>query len=165
MKRAVLLLLLLGLAGCGESMDRQNRLKTYGAAGIEGWPAAGEALPLVPGTVSRDALARDRAIANPPPVSLALLERGRQRYDIYCAPCHGLSGAGDGIIVARGFPRPVSFNAPQQMQLSARRLMDVIGQGSGRMYSFSDRVEPWDRWAIVAYIRALQLAGAPRGRP
>jgi mono/diheme cytochrome c family protein len=164
MTRALLLLLLLGLAGCGESMDRQNRLKTYGAADIEGWPSAGEALPLVPDTVPRDALARDRAISNPPPVTLALLQRGRQRYDIYCAPCHGLTGAGDGIVVARGFPQPAGFTTPQQLPLSARHLMDVIGHGSGRMYSFSDRVEPQDRWAIVAYIRALQLAGAPRGR-
>lgn len=160
MKRLVILLLLIGLAGCGESMDRQNRFKTYGSsAGASDWPSESEALPLVPGTVDQGALARDHALAEPPPVNLALLQRGRQRYDIYCSVCHGLTGAGDGIVVARGFPRPASFNDPRLMSASARHLVDVIGQGSGTMYSFSDRVEPADRWAIVAYIRALQQAG------
>jgi mono/diheme cytochrome c family protein len=157
------LIFLLALAGCGESMDHQNRLKTYGAAPFPGWPAAGEALAPVPGTVARGALARDAAIAHPPQVNIALLQRGRERYGIYCAPCHGLTGAGDGIIVARGFPRPASFEDAGQMGQSAQHLMAVIGQGHGTMYGFYDRVEPADRWAIVAYIRALQLA-FPRGR-
>ena len=159
MRRALILLSLLLLAGCDESMDRQNRLKTYGQAKLAGWPSAGEALPLPAGAVPREAQARDQALADPPPVSMALLQRGRQRYEIYCAPCHGLTGAGDGIIVSRGFPRPHDFTDPDQMQLDARHVVDVIGKGTGRMYSFSDRVDPADRWAIVAYIRALQLAG------
>lgn len=165
MKRIVSVLLLLALAGCGESMDRQNRLKTYGKAAIAGWPAEGEALPLVQGTVSQDDVAREQALATPPPVSPALLARGRQRYDIYCAACHGLTGAGNGVVVARGFPAPEGFNDPRLMQASARHLVDVIGRGYGVMYAFSDRVEPQDRWAIAAYIRALQLAGAPERRP
>jgi len=164
MTRAAFLLLVLVLAGCGESMDRQNRMKTYGAAAFPGWPAAGEALAPVPGTVPRDAKAREAAIAQPPPVTLALLQRGHQRYDIYCAPCHGLTGDGTGMIVARGFPRPIALSDPGQRRLSARHLMDVIGNGTGVMYGFYDRVEPADRWAIIAYIRALQLASAG-GRP
>jgi mono/diheme cytochrome c family protein len=111
--------------------------------------------------VAREEQARDQALAHPPPVSMALMERGQQRYEIYCAPCHGLTGAGDGIIVSRGFPRPHNFDDPGQMGLDARHIVDVIGKGYGRMYSFSNRVDPADRWAIVAYIRALQLAGAP----
>lgn len=164
MRRLCALLLLFALAACDESMDKQNRLKTYGSApGISSWPSQGEALPLVKGTVPQGALEREREASQPPPVTLALLQRGRQRYDIYCAACHGLTGAGDGIVVARGFPRPKPFNDPALTNAPAKRLVDAIGQGYGVMYSFSDRVDPKDRWAIAAYIRALQLAGKGTG--
>jgi mono/diheme cytochrome c family protein len=159
MRWVLLLLFLLTLSGCDESMDQQNRFKTFGpAAGVPFWPSSGEALPRVPGTVALGDLDRDAEIATPPTVSPPLLQRGRERYEALCAPCHGLTGAGDGIIVARGFPRPAPFDNPLLMRASARHLVDVIGQGSGRMFSFSDRVEPRDRWAIVGYIRALQFA-------
>jgi mono/diheme cytochrome c family protein len=159
MRKLGALLLLFALAGCDESMDKQNRLKTYGSApGISSWPAEGEALPLVKGTVAQGTLEREQAITHPPPVTLALLQRGRQRYGIYCSACHGLTGAGDGIVVARGFPKPKPFNDPKVMGDTAKQLVDVIGNGYGTMYSFSDRVDPKDRWAIAAYIRALQLA-------
>ncbi len=167
MRKVCALILVVALAGCGESMDRQNRLKTYGEAhGLApGWPGQGEALVPPAGTVSQRAAARDKALATPPPVNPALLFRGRERYEIYCAPCHGLTGAGDGVIVRRGFPRPKSFDDPDQRQAPADRLLSAIGNGFGRMYSFSDRVEPADRWAIVAYIRALQLAGKGKATP
>jgi mono/diheme cytochrome c family protein len=159
MNRLAALLLLIALAACGESMDRQNRLKTYGVAdGIPDWPGPGEALAPPAGTVSRADAARDAALATPPPVNAALLARGRQRYDIYCAPCHGLTGDGGGFVVARGFPRPRPFSDPRLMKAGARQMLDVIGNGRGAMYGFSDRVDPADRWAIIAYIRALQLA-------
>ena len=159
MKRFCVLFFMLALAACDESMDNQNRLKTYGSAkGTSSWPSSGEALPLVKGTLAQGELQREQETATPPPVSLALLQRGQQRYGIYCAPCHGLTGGGDGIVVARGFPRPKPFDDPQLMQAPAKHLVDVIGNGYGTMYSFSDRVDPKDRWAIAAYIRALQLA-------
>lgn len=159
MRWIALLLFLLALSGCDESMDQQNRFKTYGlATAVPFWPTPGEALPRVPGTVAVGDLQRDADIATPPAVSLPLLRRGRERYDAICAPCHGLTGAGDGIIVARGFPKPAPFDDPRLLRAPARHLVDVIGQGSGRMYPFSDRVEPRDRWAIVGYIRALQVA-------
>jgi mono/diheme cytochrome c family protein len=155
----LMLAMLLLVSGCDESMDHQNRLKTYGrAANSPSWPAAGEALPRPAGAVAQSDRAHEQAIATAPAVSLALLEEGRLRYDVYCAACHGLTGAGDGIVVARGFPKPSPFDDKRLMQASAAHLVDVIGQGYGRMYSFSDRVEPQQRWAIVAYIRALQLA-------
>jgi mono/diheme cytochrome c family protein len=155
--------MLIMLSACDESMDKQNRLKTYGPApGISGWPAQGEALPLADGTVPEGSVERDREIQNPPTVTFALLQRGRQRYEIYCAACHGLTGAGDGIVVARGFPRPKPFDDPTIMRASSKQLVDTIGQGFGVMYSFSDRVEPTDRWAITAYIRALQFADRRR---
>jgi len=159
MKKLCAFLLLFALAGCDESMDKQNRLKTYGSGpGISSWPSQGEALPLVKGTVPQGALERDREIRQPPPVTLALLQRGQQRYNIYCAACHGLTGAGDGIVVARGFPKPKPFSNPAILRAPAKQLVAAIGQGYGVMYSFSDRVDPKDRWAIAAYIRALQLA-------
>jgi mono/diheme cytochrome c family protein len=158
-------MVLLGLCGCDESMDQQNRFKTYGSAdGVPYWPEPGEALPRVPGTVAQSDLQRLAEIATPPAVSLALLQEGRVRYDAVCAACHGLTGAGDGIVVARGFPKPPALDDPRLMQESAQHLVDVIGQGSGRMFSFADRVEPRDRWAVVTYIRALQLAAAGNGR-
>jgi mono/diheme cytochrome c family protein len=159
MRGIALLMFLLALSGCDESMDQQNRFKTYGlATGVPFWPGPGEALPRVAGTVALGDLDREAEIATPPSVSLPLLRRGRERYDAICAPCHGLTGAGDGIIVARGFPKPAPFDDPRLLRAPASHFVEVIGQGSGRMYSFSDRVEPRDRWAIVGYIRALQVA-------
>jgi mono/diheme cytochrome c family protein len=147
------------LGSCDESMDNQNRFTTYDSSdAVRDWPAPGDALPQVEGTVAQGDLERLREIAEPPDVSAALLQRGQERYDIACSVCHGLTGAGDGIVVAHGFPRPRAFDDPRLLKASARELVDAIGQGSGLMYSFADRVEPRDRWAIVAYIRALQLA-------
>jgi len=164
MRSATIALSFIMLVGCDENMDQQNRMKTYGdAQGIENWPGAGEALAPPSGTIAQGDLARAKAIAHAPPVTSDLLRRGRERYDIYCSVCHGLTGAGDGIVVARGFPKPKPFSDPALMHASADHLLDVIGNGYGLMYSFSDRVEPVDRWAIVAYIRALQLADAKRG--
>lgn len=166
MRLLATLLLSFALVACNESMDEQNRLKTYGSAeGTANWPSGQEALPLVKGTVAQGALAREHATVTPPPVSLALVRRGRERYDIYCSMCHGLTGAGDGIVVARGFPKPKPFDDPQQMQAPAKALVDAISHGYGTMYDFSDRVEPKDRWAIVAYIRALQLAAKSGKKP
>ena len=85
-----------------------------------------------------------------------LLARGQERYGIYCSPCHGLSGNGDGMIVRRGFPAPPSYHSARLRAAPAKHFFDVITNGYGVMYSYAARVEPRDRWAIVAYIRALQ---------
>src|SRR3954466_12174853 len=106
MRAAVILLLAVMLTGCGESMDQQNRTKTYGDAKGLPWQAEGEALPLVDGVVAQGALQLRQDREHAPPVSRSLLARGRERYEIYCAPCHGLAGGGDGFIVQRGFPKP-----------------------------------------------------------
>ncbi|HEX4025757.1 MAG TPA: cytochrome c [Steroidobacteraceae bacterium] len=98
------------------------------------------------------------AMANPYPLTAALLARGRERFQIYCAPCHGPIGDGDGYIVRRGFPAPPSYHIDRLRTASDRYLFDVITNGYGLMYSYADRVAPADRWAIVAYIRALQLS-------
>jgi mono/diheme cytochrome c family protein len=91
-----------------------------------------------------------------PALTLALLERGQERYRIYCAPCHSELGDGRGMIVERGFPPPPSFHIDRLRKAPPQYFYDVITRGHGVMYSFADRVEPNDRWAIAAYIRALQ---------
>ncbi len=91
-----------------------------------------------------------------PPITAALLERGQQRFDIYCSVCHGLAGYGDGQIVQRGFPAPPSYHTDRLRQAPSQHFYDVITNGYGVMFSYAQRVSPADRWAIAAYIRALQ---------
>ncbi|GAB2560769.1 cytochrome c [Dyella jejuensis] len=98
------------------------------------------------------------ADGHPYPITMALLQRGRERYDIYCAACHGLTGAGNGMVVQRGFPAPLSYLDARLVQASDADLERSIRDGYGVMYPFADRVDAHDRWAIVAYIRALQLS-------
>ncbi len=87
-----------------------------------------------------------------------LLQRGRVEYDVYCSPCHDRVGTGHGIVVQRGMPQPVSLHDDRQRAATDQHLFDVISNGFGAMYAHGDRVRPRDRWAIVAYIRALQLS-------
>jgi hypothetical protein len=94
----------------------------------------------------------------PSPVTREVLLRGQERFDIYCAPCHGRTGEGNGIIPQRGYPAPPSFHIDRLRQAPAGHFFDVITHGYGVMYSYATRVEPSDRWAITAYIRALQLS-------
>ncbi|MGI9025791.1 MAG: c-type cytochrome [Burkholderiaceae bacterium] len=95
---------------------------------------------------------------NPLPPTIATLRRGRERFNIYCAPCHSEAGDGDGMVVRRGFPRPPSYHTDKLRNAPDAHFYSVITNGYGAMYSYADRVEPDDRWAIVAYIRALQLS-------
>jgi mono/diheme cytochrome c family protein len=94
------------------------------------------------------------------PVKLApeLLTRGRDRYDIYCAVCHGPTGSGEGMVVQRGFPAPPSYHLDRLRNAPIGYFYDVMTNGYGIMYSYASRVPPQDRWAIAAYIRALQLS-------
>lgn len=91
-------------------------------------------------------------------VTAATYQRGRERFDIFCAPCHGPSGNGDGMVVQRGFPAPPSYHTDRLRGAPNRHYYDVFTQGYGAMYPYGDRVSREDRWAIVAYIRALQLS-------
>ena len=95
---------------------------------------------------------------NPLPITLATLERGRELFDIYCSPCHSRAGDGDGMVVRRGFPNPPSYHTDRLRKAPDAHLYSVITNGYGAMYSYADRVDAPDRWAIVAYIRALQLS-------
>ena len=143
--------LTVALAACG-NMANQPRRNPYELPYGEQarWP-----LTPPPHTIARD---EPLSPPSPPPVTLALLERGRQRFNIYCAPCHGRTGAGDGVIVQRGFPTPPSYHSDALRKAPIQHFYDVITHGYGVMYSYADRVEPADRWAIAAYIRALQAS-------
>lgn len=94
----------------------------------------------------------------PMPVTLELVQRGQERYNIFCSPCHSRVGDGQGMIVQRGFKQPSSFHIDRLRQQPVGYFYDVISNGFGTMYSHSARINPADRWAIVAYIKALQLS-------
>lgn len=154
------LCLAVALAGCDQSMERQQKYNPLARADI--WADGTSARPLPENTVARGDGDWRRAAAVRPPLDAALLARGQERFDIYCSPCHGLGGAGDGMIVQRGFPPPPSFASPRLRAVTAQHIFAVITEGYGVMYPYAARVEPADRWAIVAYVRALQAsAGVP----
>ncbi len=123
----------------------------------------------VDGTVPRGQLRTDEllytgkingATANifPFPMTREDLNRGRERYNIYCSPCHDYAGYGNGMIVQRGFPEPPSYHIARLRNAPAGHFFDVITNGFGLMYSYASRIPADDRWRIVAYIRALQLS-------
>ena len=93
----------------------------------------------------------------PPPVTREWLEHGRELFNIHCAVCHGEDGYGGGIVVRRGFPPPPSYHSERLRQAPDAHFYEVITNGYGKMYPYKSRVEAIDRWAVVAYIRALQL--------
>lgn len=149
-------LLCLVLAACDLSMTQQRKLVTYAPTSL--WPDGTSARPLPDHVVAQGDAARTAALKVPPPVTDALLARGQERFGIFCAPCHGLAGDGDGIIAAHGFPTPPSFHSERLLAAPAQHFVDVMTGGYGVMFSYADRVDPRDRWAIAAYIRALQLS-------
>jgi len=151
----LLLLIAVSLAACEQNMDVQPKYSEYSPA-----PAfRGSVLRNPPaGTVPRDDNAREQAITRKPAVTAALLDRGRERFGIFCQPCHGAGGDGNGIIVQRGMPSPTSYHDERLRKADDQYLFDVITNGHGAMYSYASRVPPQDRWAIVSYIRALQLS-------
>jgi hypothetical protein len=155
------------VAGCRQDMQDQPK---YNADAASTFFADGRAnRPLVPGTVPRGSFHENAAFfegkENGQPVaklpvglSAELLARGRERYDIYCSPCHDRTGAGNGMIVQRGLRRPPSFHLERLRDAPAGYLFDVITNGFGTMLNYRAQVPVADRWAIVAYIRALQLS-------
>jgi mono/diheme cytochrome c family protein len=112
--------------------------------------------PPVPGTLAQEQ--PDREVPQPASMTAAMLARGQERYTIFCTPCHGASGDGWGMIVQRGFPHPPDLASDKLERAPARLFYDTITHGHGVMYSYAARVPPADRWAIAAYIRALQLS-------
>lgn len=158
-----LVLLVTGLAvvACDNMANQPKRLPfelplEKGAGTQPGGEANWPAVP-PPGTV-----ARDDSPVPVPPLTAALLARGHQRFDIYCAPCHGRTGDGHGMIVERGFPAPPSYDIDRLRQAPVQHFYDVMTHGYGAMFPYAERVAPRDRWAIAAYIRALQASGNAR---
>lgn len=150
-----LLITVFALAACDE-MSHQPRYDHYKKSTL--FPD-GKSIQAPPdGAVARDDPAQAAALANQPAMSEALLQRGRERYGIYCTACHDQSGYGHGTVVGRGFPAPPSLHIARLRQAPARYFVDVITNGHGVMHSYADRVTPSDRWAIAAYIRALQMS-------
>jgi mono/diheme cytochrome c family protein len=116
-------------------------------------------MPVPEGIVERTSAGTAEAAQHVPyPVTDVLLARGRERFEIYCAPCHSPLGDGDGMVARRGFPHPPDYRLERLRRAPDRHFYDVMTQGYGVMYSYADRVSPQDRWAIVAWIRALQAA-------
>lgn len=155
------------IAGCHRDMRDQPR---YEAQEASDFFANGQAdRPLIAGTVARGQLDADDEVHTgkvngkfnqqiPIPVNRALLEHGHERFNIYCAPCHARTGLGDGIIVQRGFRKPPSLHQDRLRQAPAGHYFDVMTQGFGVMPRYAAQLTAHDRWAIVAYIRALQLS-------
>src|SRR5216684_8926986 len=120
--------------------------------------------PVIENTVVRGSVQDDSLFvpkdsnAFPLPVSAELLERGEQRYRIFCTPCHGIQGDGLGMVAMRGMKHPPSYHQDRLRQAPNGYLYDVVTNGFGAMYGYSAQIPPRDRWAIVAYLRALQLS-------
>ncbi len=157
-----LVLPLAALAGCKRAnMADQQKAQTWDANNF--LPDDRVVQGQVPGTVAHGMPGAD--VRQPPVITAAMLDRGEQRFAIFCRPCHGRSGDGNGMIVERGFPHPPPLFADRLRQAKASYLYDVIRDGHGVMYGYGSRVPSSDRWAIVAYLRAIQLAWAtPRAR-
>jgi len=127
------------------------------------------ARPLVAGTVARGQLREDPlfftgkvdgadAAVFPFPIDAARMARGRERFDIYCSPCHGRTGQGDGMVVRRGYRRPPTYHQDRLREAPVGHFFDVMTNGFGAMPDYAAQIAPADRWAIAAYIRALQLS-------
>ncbi len=163
----VLLVLALGGSACRQDMHDQPRYKPL--AGSPFFEDGRASRPLVEGTVPRGYAKMDEHLYTgksngrlaetfPFPITRPILERGRERYDIFCAPCHGRDGYGEGMIIQRGFRQPPSLHTDRLRQAPVGHFFEVITNGFGTMYGYASRIRPEDRWAIIAYIRALQLS-------
>lgn len=166
---ALVLAVLAAPPGCKrEDMHNQPRNEWYEAS--EFFADGSAARPQVEGTIATAQLMSSSPLLTtrdpeggyvetyPFEITRGALERGRQRFEIYCSMCHGSTGYGDGMIVQRGFVPPPSFHIDRLRQASPGYLVEVITHGFGAMYSYNDRVGPEDRWKIAAYIKTLQLS-------
>lgn len=161
------LLSLLTLAGCRQDMHDQPRFKPLAMSDF--YPDLRSERPPVEGTVARGQLHEDTyfytgKVGNNPgdympfAVTKDVLDRGQQRFDIYCAPCHSRMGDGNGIVVQRGFRAPPSYHTDRLRKAPLGYFFEVMTYGFGAMPIYAPQIPARDRWCIVAYIRALQLS-------
>ena len=162
-----LLAITLLLAACRPDMMNQPKAKPLSESDF--FSNQANARPIPPHTVERGDARENAAFYTgltngtyitqlPVKLTPELLARGRERFDAMCAECHDRTGSGSGMVVQRGFPQPPSYHVPRLRNAPIGHFFDVITNGYGVMYSYATRVEPEDRWAIAAYIRALQLS-------
>ena len=158
---------LLLLAGCRSDMQNQPYYRPLHESDF--YADKRSERPLITGTVARDHLNADTYFYTgkigkedgtymPFPATAEVLRRGQQRFNIYCSPCHGEAGDGNGMIVQRGLKHPPSYHNERLRKAPIGYFFDVMTNGFGAMLDYSQQVKPEDRWAIAAYIRALQLS-------
>jgi len=156
----------LAFAGCGGTLrqDMANQPRQNPLSPATFFPDDRSARPLIDNTVVRGALAEDdlfvpkESNAFPLPLTRELLERGKDRYAIFCTPCHGLQGDGMGMVTLRGMKHPPSYHQDRLRNVPNGYLFDVITNGFGAMNGYAAQIAPRDRWAVVAYLRALQVS-------
>jgi mono/diheme cytochrome c family protein len=159
------IILLLTTAGCRQDMHDQPRYKPLARSSF--FEDGRASRPLVAGTIARGHLHEDTRLYTgkdgnnpiarfPFPITKAVLERGQQRFNIYCSPCHDRAGTGLGMVVRRGLRRPPSYHIDRLRAAPVGYFFDVITNGFGAMPDYAAQIQPQDRWAIVAYIRVLQ---------
>jgi hypothetical protein len=155
----------IGLAGCGslrQDMANQPRQNPLSPSSFFADGRSERTLP--ENTVARGEIANDDLLvpkdsnAFPLPLTPELLQRGQERFGIFCSPCHGLQGNGEGMVAMRGMKHPPSFHQERLRQVPNGYIYDVVSNGFGAMYGYSAQIPPQDRWAIIAYVRALQLS-------
>ena len=160
-------LVVLAAGACRQDMHDQPKYKPLRSSEI--FADKRSARPLVEGTIARGTLREDAAFftgkgpggfVSELPVKLTpqLLERGRTQFQVFCSPCHGRTGRGDGMIVQRGYKKPSSYHVDRLRQMPIGYFYDVITIGFGAMPDYAAQVAPADRWAIAAYVRALQFS-------
>jgi cytochrome c553 len=177
---SIVLVGVLAAAGCRQ--DMHNQPKYRGLRASEFFADGSSARPLVEGTIARGTLQTDASFFTgkngttlvselPFPVTQEVLDRGEQRFNIYCAPCHDRTGSGNGMVVQRGYRQPPSYHIDRLRTVEIGHFFDVMTNGFGAMPDYRQQISPRDRWNIAAYIRALQLsqhataADVPGGDP
>jgi len=162
-----ILLLCVSAAGCRQDMHDQPKYIPFRQSTF--FADQRSARPLVAGTVARGQLRDDPLLFTgkvngadatifPFPIDEKVMARGQQRFNIYCSPCHGRTGQGDGMVVRRGYRRPPTYHQDRLRDAAVGHFFDVMTNGFGAMPDYAAQVSPPDRWAIAAYIRALQLS-------
>jgi Cytochrome C oxidase, cbb3-type, subunit III len=169
---ALVLLVAGGIVGCDNTLrqDMANQPRVNPLAPSEFFADGRSERPVLENTVARGSVENDTLFVPkdsnvfPLPLTKELLQRGQERYEIFCTPCHGLQGDGQGMVAMRGMKHPPSYHQERLRAEPNGYYYDVVTNGFGAMYGYSAQIQPRDRWAIIAYVRALQLSrNAPVG--